>query len=86
MFVYKIRNKSTGLFCNGGLEFKRSGKIWFSKTEIKDHLRYIKTIFMTDEVTNYFSQVEIVVFKVQPISVLQITELECQTEIDQKIE
>jgi hypothetical protein len=74
------------MFCNGGLEFKHSGKIWFSKMEIKDHLHYIKKILPIEQVNLYIQQIEIVKFEVQPVSILQLSELECQIEIEQKIE
>lgn len=43
-FVYKIRNKKTGLFSTGGMDpkWKPKGKIWVSIGAVKIHLSQFK--------------------------------------------
>lgn len=44
-FVYKVRNKKTGLFSTGGTspKWKPIGKIWTSLSAVKIHLSQFKT-------------------------------------------
>lgn len=49
MIVYKIRDKTTGLYTNGGRyalsRFNNHGKVWFSLKEVLAFLRY----FLNDQ-------------------------------------
>lgn len=47
-FIFKIRQKSTGLFSSGGAspKFTKMGKSWQSLGHVKNHLRVPENLYM----------------------------------------
>lgn len=76
MIIYKLKNKETGLYANGGMEFKKLGKSWDSLAEVREHLRHSKAIFSKSEVTQFLDSIEIVKIQIIQLTSFSVQELE----------
>ena len=68
MIVYKIKNKETGKFSTGGIEFKTLGKSWNSLIEIQDQLCYIRNIYSDIEIEKFFNVAKVVKIEIRELA------------------
>lgn len=76
MIVYKIKNKQTGLFATGGLEFKTLGKSWPSIEDVQCHLRHLRTIYTMKELELFYSITEVVVLEIKELNTFNLAVVE----------
>jgi hypothetical protein len=67
MQIYKIRNKTTGLYSTGGSypSFSKKGKAWNARGHVTSHL----SLFNKSTKKTYYEDCEVVCFEVQEITV-----------------
>lgn len=75
MQIYKIRQKSTGLFSAGGLDhkWKKNGKIWKNKQSLGGHLDLLKEYSGKYKYKNS-EDVEIVVYNIVEDATIDLNE------------
>jgi len=68
--IYKIRNKQTGLYSNGGKKpkFSVNGKIWTQKNHLLLHLKIV------DDIDKIYKNCEIVVLEMVETEVKKIND------------
>lgn len=75
MKLYRIQNKDTGLFSNGGSNpiWNNRGKFWKSLSDVNKHLKVVKTRDNTGEIQNNYNNSIVIEYKLEKTEEFRVT-------------